>query len=81
MPRFGVKKHDGQEVVVDEERIIIEDIGSSQVKFKINFENPHLLSLSDQTQRDEVTFDLARALIGQNGLPMKTHNMLALEGD
>jgi len=81
LPKFGVKKTNGDEDGVNEESIIIEEITSKKVTFKINFPNPSIISLGDQVLRDEVTFDLQGALIGQNGLPLNTDNLLALEGE
>jgi hypothetical protein len=43
----------------------------NEITIKVTFDNPAIISMSDQSIQDRLVVDLAKPLIGINGLPMK----------
>jgi hypothetical protein len=52
--------------------LIIEDLKDREISIKVTFDNPAIISMSDQSVPDRMVIDLAIPLIGQNGLEMLT---------
>lgn len=50
----------------------IEDITDRSIIVKIKYDNPGLISMSDQSIQDRLVIKLSRPLYGKNGLVMKT---------
>lgn len=62
----------GKSTVLDDNLWFIEDVQSGSINMKIKYDNPELMSMTDQSEQDRMQLKLKKPLIGKNGLEMKT---------
>lgn len=59
--------------------IMLESLDPKELKFKVSFDNPALISMSDQSINDRLLITLSEPIFGKNGELLNTNNLPANE--
>lgn len=61
---------------ISPENLMIEDLTDREMKIRITFESPELISIRDQSIQDRLVIGLVTPLVGINGLEMSTEGFI-----